>query len=263
MGIQGRSGSIAARSDGGGSVMGGRRPSMAGSSSAPGLGLPGLGGEKRLSRKDLEEAVFSVLYVMRAQESANVRLTVLNVIVDFLQLLVFPLDGSKYNWWNPPYVANVVRGILNALPYNFLNYAPYHVYAIVYGLVVALVAASVADAAWVLHSFRKNHFRFMWPVKLLKLAIALFFQSLYLSSVAILLRALDCTYVNMKAPYMMTQYPDVPCWGFPNGILSVVAVVATVVVVIFAGALTVIQTEPNVRPPAFAPVAPLRSRRPL
>eukprot|EP00741_Cyanophora_paradoxa_P008210 tig00000025_g7945.t1 len=196
------------------------------------------------SQKQLEEAIFSVLFVMRRQGKASFRLSLLNYILDFLQLMAFPLD-ARFNWSRPPYVDNVLRGVLSVVPYNFLDTSPYQVYMIVFGIVIALVTISFANAMWVLQNFRKNKFPYIWPIKMLKIVIAVFFQSLYLSTVSILLRTLDCDYIGENPPYTLRQYDDVQCWGMPNAILSIVAIVATICVMFFAIALAVIDVEPN------------------
>eukprot|EP00741_Cyanophora_paradoxa_P022881 tig00021522_g22101.t1 len=201
------------------------------------------GKDTSLSQKQLEDSIFSVLYVMRGKSEQHRRVVILSLLIDFAQLLAFPLD-QRFNWVWPPGASNLISVFASIVPYNFLEYSPYSVFAYVFAATTLLVVLSFADAIWVLNNFRKNHFPFMWPIKVLKVVVALFFKSLYLSTISILLRALDCNY-SSPAPFVLRQFPTYGCWGFPNGLLAVVAVLATAGVIAFAIALAMIENEPN------------------
>eukprot|EP00741_Cyanophora_paradoxa_P018770 tig00021094_g18118.t1 len=221
----------------------GASPRMS-AAAAAGQGSGAGAGGSRSTRSTVEDAFYSVLFVMRSRSTtapgALARaLPVALIFLDWIQMMAFVADSRRYDWLSFDGIDSVFKVVMAPVPRRFLASSGYASYIALFAIVLAIVALSFADVVWVLRCFHINKFTAMWPVKML---------NLYLSTFGILLMSLDCHYFDSSgnAPrFVLTGYPSVACWGFPNAIVAVLAGVGSICVLLFAFSMALVDVDPN------------------
>eukprot|EP00741_Cyanophora_paradoxa_P011385 tig00020556_g10996.t1 len=211
-------------------------------------GAPALGqGETKLSRKLIEDGIFSVLYALRPMGNPSRRLAIIALACEYIQIMSFALDPLSFGWQHPPYVGEVIDVLTTIFPIRFLDKMGYGSLGIVFGLLLAIVCGAIAAGGWIFA--RKGKFRYRWPLRLLRATSNLLFSTLYLSCMAILLRPLDCRYLEngtaAPTPYRHAIYSNLECWGMPNGVTSIAAIVGIVLYYCVASLRTLLNCDPN------------------
>eukprot|EP00741_Cyanophora_paradoxa_P009035 tig00001443_g8748.t1 len=205
--------------------------------------------------QSLEDSFYAVLYVMRsragaegaAPSRAGLLFALFLVVVDFAQLMAFVADSKRYNWVQLDWVENAFRVVMGPVPRRFLSASGYTTYLVFFAIVMAAILIAVADVLYVLYAFRIGKITRMWPVRMLKAVVSIFFGSLYLSSFGILFLSLDCHYFDSSgspARFTLTMYPEVACWGVPNAIVAIFALLGCFLVLVFAFAMTLVAVDP-------------------
>ena len=63
-----------------------------------------------------------------------------------------------------------------------------------------MLVACLAICFYVAYSFKHSSFRFLWPIKVLRLCVGVFFTTFYVSAFNMFLSMLDCVNYSAGAP---------------------------------------------------------------
>lgn len=77
-----------------------------------------------------------------------------------------------------------------------VSYQGYTFYLAIFYILCGTLFFSVALCVYVAWCFKNNNFPFVWPIKMLRIVISLFFGMFYIVSLNIFLTALECAYVQ-------------------------------------------------------------------
>ncbi|KXZ55419.1 hypothetical protein GPECTOR_3g70 [Gonium pectorale] len=131
-----------------------------------------------------QDAAFGVLYTIRKEDDpftrVRVRWALVKVFLDAWQLFTTVVSPNKQGWRLGP-----AWSVIGVLAFDWLRDTGYGGYiAVLYGM-VALLAMSLALAAWVSWCFKEHKFPVMWPVQVLRVLSAVFFQTFDISVMTI------------------------------------------------------------------------------
>ncbi|KAK9807619.1 hypothetical protein WJX72_004477 [[Myrmecia] bisecta] len=93
-------------------------------------------------------------------------------------------------------------------------------YVAVFGILSGILVGSVALCVFVGYCFKAHRFPYVWPIKLLRLAVSIFFSLFFISSLNLFLAAVNCQDVPGQSARVMRAFPDVVCWKMPHAILA-------------------------------------------
>eukprot|EP01137_Pigoraptor_chileana_P018634 Opistho-2@78428 len=130
--------------------------------------LPGFGVRRRsrFSRalESAKNGLFGILFVMAKDATVSPLLAVIEMVIDFVQLLAFPFSAYHQDFpWNrsqTSWFESFVR------PFVFETYLDKN--RSVFYVVIAIIVLLLANAAFVGYSFSRSKYRMMWTLKLLR-----------------------------------------------------------------------------------------------
>ncbi|DBA94392.1 TPA: hypothetical protein ACH3X1_001997 [Trebouxia sp. C0004] len=197
-------------------------------SSDQGDAVPALAGDDDRTdllknQTSLQDSVFGVLFTITKEKLNNSWKYAMTVIIlDVLQLLVFNLEDGfpwtfeKTNWEYHLFTDFQLQRL--ALRGGEL------VYMIFFWLLTAIVVVSAALCVFVAYNFRTNNFPYIWPIKLLRFTVSIFFEMLYISSLAMFSVSFDCKVIHVDTPYWM-PFPADECFKLPVIIMAIVGAI--------------------------------------
>ncbi|PRW21106.1 flagellar associated membrane [Chlorella sorokiniana] len=129
----------------------------------------------------LQEATFGALYTLSKEKfSEGWRWVLCTMIIDYLQLAVFFI-GNNFMWtmnfraWQWKRLSWVC--FTNMFPpHTGLGNGNYTFYQVVFYTLTVILVASFVLCAFVGHSFKTGSFPWLWPIKVLKVAVSFFFE---------------------------------------------------------------------------------------
>lgn len=128
-------------------------------------------------RKTLYEALFILL---KDEDSGLVKLALLR-IVDFLQLMVFPLNSDVEFPWRAGSLYDSFETVVDTFQViNYLSNFTWTTYIVIFYLGILLVVLIILDIVYVLYSLSKRRFALLWPLKLLASFCSVFVTALFL-----------------------------------------------------------------------------------
>lgn len=91
------------------------------------------------------------------------------------------------------------------------NLQGYSFYITILYLLVTALAGSILLCVWVGWCFKNDRFPYIWPIKVLRLVVAVFIVVFYIFSLDVFLISMDCNYLSSgaKKPYHLDSFPDV------------------------------------------------------
>ena len=93
-----------------------------------------------------------------------------------------------------------------------------------------------------LQDVKSNNFPYIWPIKVLRFTVSIFFDMFYISSLAFFVLAANCKFIHAATPYWM-PFPDVPCFATAHSIMFVVGLIMAAVAALIAWLMSVAATE--------------------
>eukprot|EP00898_Chlorokybus_atmophyticus_P005871 jgi/Chlat1/6285/Chrsp44S05780 len=201
---------------------------------------------KDLLKKDssIQDAVFGVLYTLSKEKYAQSRkFAIAAIILDFVQMVVFMI-GAPFPWhFNTD---NVLFKVVNYIQLNNpLVALGYPYFLVVFLLLSLMLVASAAMCVFVAHNFKTGHFPFVWPIKVLRFFISIFFSVFYISSLNTFMVAFDAKIKNLplgQLPYL-EAFPTKHIFDTGNLMLSGFGILMCVVFFVIALLLELANSE--------------------
>ncbi|KAI7846027.1 hypothetical protein COHA_000564 [Chlorella ohadii] len=204
----------------------------------------------------LQEATFGVLYTLSKEKfSEGWRWVLTTMIVDYLQLAVFFI-GNNFMWtmnfraWQWKWLSWVC--FTNMFPqHTGLGNGNYTFYQVVFYTLTVILVASFVLCVFVGHNFKTNSFPWLWPIKVLKVAVSFFFEVFYISSLGIFIVSLDCTYyrsgpkTNEASTGRPLKFPQVQCFAMPHLVAVCISVFTSLLAMGMAYFVSVANSELN------------------
>ncbi|GFR47567.1 hypothetical protein Agub_g9292 [Astrephomene gubernaculifera] len=190
--------------------------------------------------------VFSVLYTLgKERPLTGPKYAFLRIFLNSLQLWLLTVV-PHYGWHVNPDIT-VWRIVSFQSLGEFLEPHGYKFYLVLLYMFVTLLAVSVGVSAWLAYCLANNRTAHAWLVKGLRWYGLIFTQVFYVTSLTLLLVALDCNYFSVPSNEVFINriFPDHKCWEMPHLVQVGVSVVCIVFFVVMAGAMLVSEMELN------------------
>jgi len=156
-------------------------------------------GELEGGSSGFKTGLFGVLYTL-AKEKINdsKKVAIITLVVDFLLVAVLFFSPLHFPWAVDPelWVYKLMWWLEFHKP---ISYQGYTFYLAIFYLVVGTLYASVALCVYTAWCFKNNNFPFVWPIKVLRIVISLFFGIFYIVSLNVFLTAVECNPVPRSA----------------------------------------------------------------
>jgi len=199
-----------------------------------------MGGVLRQKSAGIEDVVFGIMYTVTKEKYSDKTFDYLAIFIDFMQLFAI-IIGENFNWdfnsdhwfWRWVFRFNIQVPVIEQ-GYGFFL-------ACFYVLVFMLIG-SVGLCVFVGLCFKNNTFPYVWPIKLLRFFVSLFFGVFYISSLSIFMVSVDCEIKGQDVPRLET-FPDKPCFEGGQLIHLTVAIVMSVLFMIIGYFMEEAQTE--------------------
>ncbi|GAB4816718.1 hypothetical protein N2152v2_003764 [Parachlorella kessleri] len=194
----------------------------------------------------IQEAVFGVLYTLSKERlNEGWRFVVFAMVLDYLQLAVFFI-GNNFPWnynfyaWYWKWLSWVC--LTNMFPKGTgLIDGNYNLYLAIFFVLTGFLVVSAALCIFVGINFKSNHFPYVWPIKVLKLAVSFFFELFYISTLGIFIIALDCTYYN---PVKVNEkFRSELCFKMPHLVVVAISIVTSLLAMAMAYFIAVANSE--------------------
>eukprot|EP00898_Chlorokybus_atmophyticus_P008160 jgi/Chlat1/8345/Chrsp8S00675 len=180
-------------------------------------------GVKDLLKKDssVQDAVFGVLYTLSKEKYArSKKFALIAIVLDYFQMLVF-MVGQPFPWHID--TGSVLFKLISYVQLNNPLVALGHTsYLVVFLLLSIMLLGSAALCGFVAHNFKTGHFPYVWPIKLLRFFISIFFSIFYISSLNTFMISFDCRFRHLPAgtaPYV-EAFPEQKCLNASNMFLA-------------------------------------------
>ena len=182
----------------------------------------------------VEDGIFGVLYTLSKEKATtSFRSCILKLLLDFAQLVVFYVDPS-FGW------AFNYKDLYDVL-YNFQLQNPlkdigYTAWFSMFCILATVLAGSVGLCAYVAQNFKTGRFPHVWPIKLLRFFVAIFFTLFYVSALGIFIISFDCNVTGGISAAFNRQFPERKCMSgpmLPTGIVGLVLAFTFTVIAFF------------------------------
>ncbi|CAG9466689.1 unnamed protein product [Pedinophyceae sp. YPF-701] len=196
------------------------RSSLRGDEMAPGESVAKrLGGKER---KSVKEAVFGVLFTLSKEKyNTSWKFALADVFLNWIQLMLLVLSGVFP--WDLGGFGKVANDL--GVP-ELLRSGGYDVFCAVFYILFAVLAFSLSLCIYVAQNFLTDRFPYVWPIKVLRFVVSIFFRTFYITVLNVFAVGPDCRSVDGKL--VSDLFPDKECIGFPHGLAAVLAVLAGV-----------------------------------
>ncbi|CAG9461054.1 unnamed protein product [Pedinophyceae sp. YPF-701] len=167
-----------------------------------------------------EEAVFGVLFTLSKEKyNTSWKFALLDIILNWVQLLLLVLSGVFP--WDMGEFGEVANNL--GVP-ELMKDGGYAVFNATFYVLFAVTVVSVALCGWVAHNFVTNRFPFVWPIKVLRFVVSIFFRTFYITVLNVFAIGPDCR--NVGGDLVADIFPDKKCFGLPHGITALLAILA-------------------------------------
>ena len=130
--------------------------------------------------------IYEVLFILLKDEDSGVLKLALLRIIDFFQLMAFPLNSDAEFPWRAGSLFDYFETIINAFQIiNYITNIAWSTYLIIFYLGITLVVLILIDIAYVLYSISRKKFVVMWPLKALANFCSIFVTVLFLPLLSI------------------------------------------------------------------------------
>ncbi|KNC46483.1 uncharacterized protein AMSG_02918 [Thecamonas trahens ATCC 50062] len=188
----------------------------------------GLGRSSASWRAVLEMTVFDAMFAIVSRSSSQPIFSILVLLIEFGQIAAFAFHKT-FEWG--PWSGDVMTPTLNVVSLR-LVFSSFDVFRVVNALVYAALLLAWADAVYVGLALRDSSRVRIWPLRLLRYAVAFAVTVLYIPIMSILLTPLACDYA--VDPPVLYDYSDTKCvtgevvtYGVISGVLMVMFLCAT------------------------------------
>ncbi|KAJ3380509.1 hypothetical protein HDU84_005771 [Entophlyctis sp. JEL0112] len=175
----------------------------------------------------LTDGLFGILFVTTKHSDHNLLLHYLEIFIDHMQDLAFPLTFALASW-NPSISTFLLRDLYDRSGFEMLELnnckSQIGVNNIIYYILSSVIGLVIVNALWVGYSFSQNHFRFIWTLKTLRITLGLFATVLFIPVLAF--------FVLQMAECKNSSGVVESCWQGGNLFKTVVTLIF---VVIFIG----------------------------
>eukprot|EP00741_Cyanophora_paradoxa_P006037 tig00000981_g5855.t1 len=175
------------------SVVGSEESSARDSQATSSAALFGMGeaARARSLRPVFQETIFEfgVVAVMSKGSQRKLRWALLETVIVSAQFLLFPLQF--YSWAGFDAAEPVRRAFRLIIPVR-INSLPFPAFTAIFWSSVALVLLVLAAASYVGYAFANQDFRFMWPLKFLRFAVANVVGLLYMPLISVFSTSFNC-----------------------------------------------------------------------
>eukprot|EP00741_Cyanophora_paradoxa_P023076 tig00021537_g22286.t1 len=186
----------------------------------------------------LLEMLFGILYVMLKTDDGKNKYAWVPELIQLIQLLYFPL--YTYSWG--ALATGATTGFGTSLPssLSWINWNawPFKTFAVVFWISVAFCMVALVNAAIVGYQFGQHRIRFIWPLKILRRAVTVLLDLLYIPIIQVLAVMFNC---NLAAGPHLSYPGDLLCWdgtfllyfGFAIASMAVTSLLALSVGLLF------------------------------
>lgn len=208
-------------------------------SSGPG----GMDGTSRGKTETAEYSILGVLYTLsKEKKRMSLRFAAMTILIDFLRTCAVPRARC------PPFPGrNLPESGATTLPPRpelgafcitlpYINHyfewvelrglfasAGWSMYQTVFWFWSAVLVFCIAICLYVCYCFRRDTFPYLWPIKILRNILGLFFSIFYVTSLNFFLISLDCE--DKGGRQTLAVFSDQPCWEGKLLAMQVVAVI--------------------------------------
>lgn len=144
-------------------------------------------------------------------------------------------------------------------------------YVVGFIILSVIITGSFAVCFFLGWNFKTRSFPFVWPIKFVRIAIALLVSTFYIScgplgggrvltafrTLNYYLASLDCLYKGQEVP-ILQNWPDLKCWTMPHLPLAVLSIVFIVLFVLFGLLIAHVEFEQEVTSPYLLAAADSR-----
>ncbi|CAG9460435.1 unnamed protein product [Pedinophyceae sp. YPF-701] len=184
------------------------------------------GGGKALGRSEratVQDAVYGVLFTLSKEKyNTSWKFALADVFLNWAQLMLLLLPQGIFPWD----LGGFGKVAFNLGVPELLRSAGYAGFNVVFYSMFAVLAISLALCAYVAQNFRTNKFPYVWPIKVLRFAVSIFFRTFYITVLNVFAIGPDCRTVD--GALAADIFPDKKCMGFPHGITALLAILAAV-----------------------------------
>ncbi|KAA0152619.1 hypothetical protein FNF29_03846 [Cafeteria roenbergensis] len=184
-----------------------------------------------LSRMDkafqtFKTGLFGVLFVMAKDASMQRLFAIFMMVLDFLQMMSFPLSQSPTLPWQHSSVLSEFSSALSVLSVGrAISLMGAGVTLGSFYIALFWIFGLLGCAVWVGYSFARESFRVVWPIKLLRTTAQLSTTALFIPLVSVLTNIFRCP------PGETWATTGWECWGGSHG---VVATLVAILISLFA-----------------------------
>ncbi len=204
------------------------------------------GGARRLLDLggSFEDGVFGALFtITKERGTSSKRMTILGIIVDFAQLLVFIMRPSF--GWSPVVASFWTFTAVFDFDNPLIGIQTYTVYVAFFALLCLALLFSLATCVFVGYNFKNNSFPFLWPIKFVRFVFGVFLSTFFISFINFLVIAIDCDIPPGASKPALQLFPDVPCWDFPHLIVAVSSIFFAIVAIVLGFLVALVQFDPD------------------
>eukprot|EP00002_Diphylleia_rotans_P008992 TRINITY_DN189_c0_g2_i2.p1 TRINITY_DN189_c0_g2~~TRINITY_DN189_c0_g2_i2.p1 ORF type:complete len:1404 (-),score=265.50 TRINITY_DN189_c0_g2_i2:815-4780(-) len=175
------------------------------------------------SASRFERGVFGLYYTMVKDRPQHRIFSRMLVPLKLLQFLAFSFHRDFP--WNRG-VTSWFQTFLEWSQFNFSGDPSYDTQIAFFALAAIVFFASFTNFIYVMYMFQSSVITSVWPIRMLRIVAGTLFTFLFIPLTRILLSNVNCNYSNGWSNAYLEQHPDVECFGWPNGFLFVVSVIA-------------------------------------
>ncbi|KAK9830511.1 hypothetical protein WJX72_012148 [[Myrmecia] bisecta] len=192
----------------------------------------------------IQDGVFGVLYTLSKEKlSANWKFALAGILLDFIQTLVF-IVGPGFPW-NIDHNFWLYKILYSIQIQNPILTRGFTLYVAVFGILSGILVGSVALCVFVGYCFKAHRFPYVWPIKLLRLAVSIFFSLFFISSLNLFLAAVNCQDAPGQSTRVMRAFPAVVCWKMPHAILASFSIGMATIFFVVSFCMVMAQSELN------------------
>eukprot|EP00891_Asterochloris_glomerata_P000486 jgi/Astpho2/486/Aster-x0440 len=189
----------------------------------------------------LQDAVFGVLFTLSKEKlNTSWKYAMAVIILDFLQLSVFNLSP----WF--PWAFDKHIWVYRVFEYSQLQRLAQAggqtVFYIFMSLIAVIVVFSGCLCLFVAQNFRANSFPYIWPIKLLRFSVSIFFDMFYVSSLAFLITGSNCKIIHAHPPHWIPEH-TVECFTMPHIIIFALGIITGIIAIVIAFFMSIAATD--------------------
>ncbi|KAI8815631.1 uncharacterized protein EV422DRAFT_350210 [Fimicolochytrium jonesii] len=187
----------------------------------------------------VKEALFGILFVIHKNDHAERFWPIVEVIIDHLQDLAFPIS-TFFPWQDE--IGWFVRALeLVSAPEHYASQT-----GGIFEVLICSLGVTLLNTLWVGYSFSTNNFQFIWPLKTLRVLLTLFANVLYVPSVTVLLIAVtNCEEHSTQTSEALVLDAATKCWTGGRLFASLATAAVALIFICLAFTVTATFFEPD------------------